>query len=158
MERALGEAFRRREATERTIATRSGSVRLDHAVDPVVTAATVNEVALTTDQVEALRQAGPGPVITGGPWVPGDELVLTVTHGHEEPPAGGVRICGEFVRAKALATVGNLPRNTISYQDAESGTTFRESTAHWAAGRYTGLRVVDDWINAQRTRRWPGMR
>lgn len=81
-------------------------------------------------------------------------IVVSYTHGLSSPPAAILRACREWVRAKAMQSTGNMPRNALSYSD-ESGFSYRESTADWSAGRPTGLLVVDDALNSLPDRRTP---
>lgn len=156
-ERARGVAYVRREREIATTATLPYCVLIpDAPVDVEVTAVSVNGTALTAGELADLYPVGVDRLLSNGPWGIGDRLVIAYTVGFEEPTASILHGGMEFVRFHALARVNAQPRNVISYTD-DSGYTFRESTADWKAGRYTGIRVVDDAINEEHDYRLPGI-
>lgn len=140
-----GVAFEPRTAVETFPTVFTNTVLLSHPMVTAVTAVTVDGTALTSDERGLLEVESWGKVTTPSGWY--GKVVVTYTHGHAEPPPAVLRGCREFVRAKVLEGSGNGPRNAISYQD-DSGWSYRDSTADWAAGRPTGLRVVDDALNS----------
>lgn len=155
-ERARGVAYRVRTATWSGRAVGSGSITLPHPKVVAVSAVSVDATALTAEQLADLDPVDGESLLNGGTWARGQQLVVTYTHGFTEPPPAILRACKEFVRAKRLAATSNQPRNILSYQDPDTGYSYRESTANWPAGRYTGLMVVDDAINSVEDYRIPG--
>src|SRR4051812_41362705 len=67
-ERYLGVAYRRRTATLSVIATQPGWVVLPNPVGIVVSAVSVDEVALTSGQLAALHPVGDDSTLRGGNW------------------------------------------------------------------------------------------
>lgn len=153
-ERARGVAYRRRTGTVSKRARAYRTTTVPWVQDVTIDALSVNEAAFSAEALANLYPVDDEGVLGGGSWCPGDRLVIEATHGFTAPPEGIVDACMEFVRFHALARVNAQPRNVISYTD-DSGYTFRESTADWKAGRYTGIRVVDDAINAETDYRLP---
>lgn len=89
----------------------------------------------------------------------GTQVTLDVTHGYTDAtrPAGALRACREFVRAKAKESAGEGPRNVSGYTDADSGYSYRVLTAAWDQGRPTGLSSFDDFVNSLDDLRTPGI-
>lgn len=147
VERARGVAYRRRDLTVTRRANDYGILDVSPAlVDVTITEGSFDGSDIDADVIAELEVVS--GIVFGGNWSRGEMVTLTMTRGFTEPPAGGVRVCGEFVRARALERTGNAPRNAI-WEQTPDGTPLRLSTADWNAGRFTGLMVVDDWINAQ---------
>lgn len=139
-----GRAFAATEATATLQADQWPVLILDPATTEV-TEVTVDGAAWTEEQIAELTiEAG----MVTGPSSWSGEIVVTYTHGEDETPPAIKRACREFVRAKALDSVSEVPRNAISYQDPNDGFAYRDSTADWAAGRPTGIRAVDDALNS----------
>jgi hypothetical protein len=153
-ERARGVAYRHREATT-TLLAPACRTTLPHVMVVSVDSVTVDGVEWTTEQVEEITVVGALGVIEAH-WTGGLVVDVAYTHGYENPPSTILRACREFVRARAIESQGNAPRNAISWQD-DSGWSYRDGTADWNAGRYTGLRIVDDAINTATDFRTPGV-
>ena len=140
-ERFRGVAYEPREVSVMLPGVVGVSLVLPHRLVSAVSAGSVAGTAFTQDDMNDLTiWPDMGVVERSAGW--DGPVALTYTHGFAEPPAGLLRACREYVRAKALEHTGNQPRNAISYTD-DSGYSYRESTADWAAGRPTGLLVVD---------------
>ncbi len=153
-ERYCDVAFESRTATATLRASRSSILLLPHAEVSAVTTVTEDGSTVTVGGLDLWSTEG--ALERAGGWFTAP-IVVEYTHGLSAVPDGILRACREFVRAKAMQSVGNMPRNALSYSD-ESGTSYRESTADWDAGRPTGLLVVDEALNAARIRRWtPGL-
>ena len=153
-ERARGVAYRHREATT-TLLAPACRTTLPHVSVVSVDSVTVDGVEWTTEQVEEIKVVGALGVIEAH-WTGGLVVDVAYTHGYETPGPSILRGCREFVRARAIESQGNAPRNAISWSD-DSGFSYRDGTADWNAGRYTGLRVVDDAINTATDHRVPGV-
>lgn len=153
-ERARGVAYRHREATATLHPRGWCRLLLGHVVIEELTSVTVDDVAWTTEQVDGIEVDSAVGSISAH-WS-GRTVVVEYVHGYEVPPAAILRACREFVRGRAIESQGNAPRNAISWQD-DSGFSYRDGTADWSAGRYTGLRVVDDAINTVTDYRVPGV-
>lgn len=123
---------------------------------PVTNLTAVSEASVdgstVTDLSDVTVRSRGALVRSGGWW--GDWWTFTVTHGLADDATELPvlrRACREFVRAKAIESQGNQPRNTLSYSD-DQGWSYRESTADWDAGRPTGLMVVDQALDSLRSR------
>lgn len=156
-EHARGVAYRERTATETLTLNVAGPLLLSRPEVSAVTAIEYSSgTAPSTEDITVVN--GRTAYLADDENFPaGVRITVTYGHGFDEPPPGILDACGEFVRAKRLAASSNQPRNTLSYQDPDSSYVIRESTADWAAGRYTGLMVVDDAINAEVDYRLPGI-
>ncbi|WCO67878.1 hypothetical protein PO878_03960 [Iamia majanohamensis] len=119
-----------------------------------VTGVTVDGTSLTVDELADVTTETWGRLYRPVGWH--GDITVTYTHGLAETPPAVTRACREFVRAKVLEQTGNGPRNVTSYQD-DSGWSYRESTPDWAAGRPTGLQVVDAALNSLPDHRVPGV-
>ncbi len=153
-ERARGVAYRHREATA-TLLAPAGRTTLPHVMLVSVDSVTVDGTEWTTEQVEEITVIGALGVIEAH-WTGGLVVDVAYTHGYETPGPSILRGCREFVRARAIETQGNAPRNTSGYSD-DSGREYRFERADWNAGKYTGLTVVDDAINTATDHRVPGL-
>jgi hypothetical protein len=153
-ERARGVACRHREATA-TLLAPACRTTLPHVMLVSVDSVTVDGTEWTTEQVEEITVIGALGVIEAH-WTGGLVVDVAYTHGYETPGPSILRGCREFVRARAIETQGNAPRNTSGYSD-DSGREYRFERADWNAGKYTGLTVVDDAINTATDHRVPGL-
>ena len=153
-ERARGVAYRHREATT-TLLAPACRTTLPHVMLVSVDSVTVDGTEWTTEQVEEITVIGALGVIEAH-WTGGLVVDVAYTHGYETPGPSILRGCREFVRARAIETQGNAPRNTSGYSD-DSGREYRFERADWNAGKYTGLTVVDDAINTATDHRVPGL-
>lgn len=153
-ERARGVAYRHREATA-TLLAPACRTTLPHVMLVSVDSVTVDGTEWTTEQVEEITVIGALGVIEAH-WTGGLVVDVAYTHGYETPGPSILRGCREFVRARAIETQGNAPRNTSGYSD-DSGREYRFERADWNAGKYTGLTVVDDAINTATDHRVPGL-
>ena len=153
-ERARGVAYRHREASATLLAPQCRTT-LPHVMLVSIDAVTVDGDAWDSGQLDEITVIGPMGMIEAN-WTNGLVVDVAYTHGYAEPPSSILRGCREFVRSRAIESQGNAPRNVISWQD-DSGYSYREGTADWGAGRYTGLRVVDDAINTATDFRVPGV-
>lgn len=153
-ERARGVAYRHREATA-TLLAPAGRTTLPHVMLVSIDSVTIDGTAWDAGQLDEITVIGPLGVIEAS-WTGGLVVDVTYTHGYEFPGPSILRGCREFVRARAIESQGNAPRNAISWQD-DSGWSYRDGTADWNAGRYTGLRIVDDAINTAADFRTPGV-
>lgn len=153
-ERYRGIAFEPRTATATLRASGSSRLMLPHVEVSAVSAVTENGASVLAAGFDLWSSQG--LLVRPSGWFV-EPIVVSYTHGLSSPPAAILRACREWVRAKAMQSTGNMPRNALSYSD-ESGTSYRESIADWEAGRPTGLLVVDEALNSVSDRRfWTGI-
>lgn len=155
-ERYRGVAFRVRTATAIVAGASEATVIVPHLQLVEVSSVSIDGTELTGDEIAAITVWPDGRLVRSEGWA-GTQAVITYTHGFEEPPPAILRACREYVRAVALETIGNGPRNTISYTDPDSGFSYRESTPDWEAGRPTGYIAVDRALNSVPDYRVPGV-
>lgn len=99
----------------------------------------------TTADLANIKADGRRLYFSDGAWFTPGKTTIVYTAGYTSPPAAVLDACYEFVRAEVLATVGDQPRNTLSYSSGDW--TYREATADIAAGRPTKWIVVNDALN-----------
>lgn len=155
-ERYRGRAYRPREAVVTVAGTTSKTILLNYVDVSAVTAATIDGDAIDEEAVTVWPD---GRLVRSAGWGDADsQVVVTITHGADEPPPAVLRACREFVRAKATAARGNLPRDIPRQITTENaGYIPPLPAANWSAGSPTGIKVVDDALNSVPDARIPGV-
>ena len=155
-ERYRGRAYRPRSVVVTVPGTTSNTLLLDYIDVSAVTAATIDGDAIDEEAVTVWPD---GRLVRSAGWGTCEsQVVVTITHGADEPPPAVLRACREFVRAKATAARGNLPRDVprqLTGNDA--GYIAPIPPANWTGGAPTGIKVVDDALNSVPDARIPGV-
>ena len=153
-ERARGVAYRHREASA-MFYDPGCRITLPNVMIVTVDSVTVDGTAWDAGQITDLKVMAPLGWVDAEAWG-GSEVVITYTHGYENPPSSILRGCREFVRSRAIESQSAKPRQTVGYTD-DSGQQYSFDRADWNAGKYTGLPSVDDAINTATDFRVPGV-
>lgn len=148
-----GCSFLSRTGTVTRPGNRTTTLDLPHVDVTALTSITIDGTALSTEQRALVAIRSGGRLVRDAGWY-GTNIVVVYTYGITTPPAI-LRACREWVRAKATAEAGNLPRNVAVPVDG-SASFPAVSRADWAAGTPTGLPQVDAALNSLPDRRMDG--
>lgn len=144
VEQHLGAAQTPRTATYTANGVRGTRFELPHVQVTAVSAVTLDGTALSSGQrgTIVIDKAAGSLHYPGGWWA--DTVVVSYTHGLTAVPAPVLRACKEYVRAKALKSTGNQPREAAGPAGVDG------STYPAAATTPTGVREADRLIGSVR--------
>lgn len=151
VEHAHGVAYEPTEITETHAGRRSQTLELRHRPVTAVESIEIDGIAFSAGALaDVIIRSERGDLERCGGWF-GDEIEVTYTHGLAAPPAAVLRACREFVRARAIRTAGNSPRDAAGPAGTD-GTVYPT-----AATTPTGVRTADAILNGMRSYRMSGV-